>query len=306
MFITNGYKFSIIGLLLLIVANTVHAYTNNEYKENISASIELSKTNFYAGEIIIATLYVNCINSELAFIDDIPPLKLAKGEVATILPINHPVTSHVENNNGQQLTKYVIGQYAISIDQSGKNYIDISDIITGINLPVIQNHPFWGRIESYRTEKRTLKFKPVSINVMKLPDNKDELPYSGVIGNFHIETIVPNGEYVVNEGNTIYIVLEGEGLLPEEILPEYTHAFGDKIKLKSISGSTNTIYKDNKLISKRTWQCEIMPCETGLQEVGIVSFGYFNTESGNYQVTKSRPVTINIQSSTIRREVIDI
>ncbi len=303
-FLIKYRRFIIVNLLLIIMADPIIASVD---KDEVSANIELSKNSFYAGEIIIATVSLTCKDSGLAFLKELPSLNLSRGKFAEMIQINQPITAaYTDQNKDKISTKYILGKYAVSVDNPGKNKIESSDIITGINFPVIQNHPFWGRIESYRTEECILKIKPVSINVMNLPDNKTESPYSGVIGNFKINTVVPRREYVVNEENTIYIVVEGEGVLPEEVLPEYTHAFGDRIKLKSMSASTETFFQNNKLISRKTWECEIVPTATGEQEIGIISLGFFNADTGKYQVAQSEPVSIQVQSSTIRREMIEI
>lgn len=272
----------------------------------IEAEIEFAKTTIYPGEVVMATLMLTCVDTELGYIRNVPSLSTNKGNFAKEISINVTGAPTIFQQDNKIIRKYPIAQYAVSFNSIGKNEISSEDVIVGINHPVIQNHPFWGAIQSYETEERQLKFKPINIEVKKLPDNKDNLPYSGVIGNFRIKTVVPDAQFVVNETGTIYIVIEGEGILPEEILPEYTEAFGENVKLKSISSSSRTFYNGGKLMSNKTWECEIVPKTVGNNRVGPISLGFFNTDSGKYELAESTPVEIKVESSTIRREMLDI
>lgn len=302
----KAVKYILIIITLLFYGSNIDAATKKAEVTPIKAEIEFAKTTVYPGEIVMATLMLTCVDTELGYIRNVPSLSSNKGLFDKEISINVTGAPTISQQDNKIVRKYPIAQYAVSFNSLGKNEISSEDVIVGINHPVIQNHPFWGAIQSYETEERQLKFKPINIEVKKLPDNKEKLPYSGAIGNFEVNTIVPDAQFVVNETGIIYIVIEGEGILPEEILPEYTEAFGENVKLKSISSSSRTFYKGGKLMSNRTWECEIVPKTVGKNRVGSISLGFFNTETGKYEIAESKPVEIEVESSTVRREMLDI
>lgn len=296
----------ILTILLILTHISLSAYAVKGESLQVNAEIELSKTSFYSGEVVIATLFLSSIDNEIGFVKSIPMLSLEKGTFAKEILVNQINSSSITRNEKGILRKYPIAQYAISIDFEGKNKVAANKVLTGINIPTVQHHPFWGNITTYTTKEIVLEFKSVDVNVKKLPENKERIPFSGAVGNFEIKTFIPATQFVINEPNTIFIEIEGKGLLPDEILPEYTEAFGKNVQLKSISGSSQTFFNGEDLITKRTWECEIVPKSIGNNQIGTISFGYFNVVSGKYVKAESEPINIMVESSTIRRDIMDI
>lgn len=274
--------------------------------DRISTTITLSNPTPYAGEIIIATLYANCFGKELAYITELPAPTLNKGEFSLLNKIeNNEPPSRIKDGDKEGIA-IPIAKYAIKIDVPGKYEITFPNIKGIAHKKVMRQHPFWGYLEDIEKEDVEITPNKTSVNFRKLPENKKGIAFSGAIGEFEISLEVPGGDIVVNEAADVVIVLKGVGFIPGEIIPDYEIAFGDKIKLKSIKSDSETYYDGHNICQRRIWRCEIVPKTVGECSVEKIKFGYFNTKKGEFEEIASTPVTINVKSSTIKREVINV
>ncbi len=295
-------------LFILAISFVIHDVDAAKVSSSngLSASVELSNPTPYAGEIVIATLYANCFDKELAYISEVPVPKLNKGEFSLLNHIEVNERPHVIKEGNKEGIAIPVAKFAIQVENPGKIDLLFPNIKGIAQRKVVRQHPFWGYFEDYEKENVEIIPEKVSLNFKKLPENKKGIAFSGAMGDFGISVEVPRGNIVVNETADIIIVLNGVGFIPGEIIPDYEVAFGDKIKLKSIKSDAETYFDGQNICQKRIWRCEIVPNTVGECTIDEIKFGYFNTKKGEFEEIASTPVIINVKSSTIKREVINV
>ncbi len=96
----------------------------------------------------------------------------------------------------------------------------------------------------------------------------------GAVGDFEVRTVVPRGDIVVGEDAVAYVIVEGEGFLGEDIMPEYRAAFGTGIRLKSVSPSRKSYMAEGKMMSRITIECTFIPETRDHCEIGPVFLNF--------------------------------
>lgn len=298
---------------LIIVISCVLGYIPNSSANEstkgdryVETQIELSHNNPYAGELVTATLYANCFGEELSYLSQIPVPTINKGEFSFIKKVENSERPHRISDGNKDGVAIPIAKYVVKVDNPGKKMVSFTDAEGVVQYGVVRHDPFWGSYRDVEQKQVRLTTKPVDLIVKSLPINKQDVAYSGAIGDFQLSVEVPRGDIVVNDPGVVFIILSGKGYIPEEVMPDYQDAFGNKIRLRSIEGESEIFHDGKDLCSRHIWRCEIIPQNVGECEIGSVKFGCFNSRTGNYEELSSDPVVINVKSSTVKRESLDV
>lgn len=265
-----------------------------------------AKSEIYANEMDTFTITLISDTPDIAYADVIKLPELNHGEASSITKIGGIGQGYVKEINGNKYFHYPIYSFTATISEKGKYELKNGVCKVGIKTPVIIDDPFWGRRRSYQTKEYSVDIEKTSIKVKPLPELNKNIPFSNVIGNFKIETIVPTGAIIVGREALAYIILKGEGELTEDVMPDYQSAFSDGLKLKSVSDSRNKYISNGKLISELTLECTFVPEVMDSLQIGVVKFHYFNPESGKYETVSTQPVKLNISSSVVNRKKLNI
>lgn len=298
----------LITCVVCVLGYVPNSLANENEKEDryVETQIELSRNNPYAGELVTATLYANCFGEELSYLSAIPVPTINKGEFSFIKQVENTVCPHRISNGEKVGIAIPIAKYVVRVDNPGKKMISFTDAEGVVQYGVVRHDPFWGSYRDAEQRQVRLTTKPVELVVKNLPANKQNVAYSGAIGDFRLSVEVPRDDIVVNDPGVVFIILSGKGFIPEEVMPDYQDAFGNKIRLRSIEGESEIFHDGKDLCSKYIWRCEIIPQVVGECEIGSVKFGCFNSIKGNYEEIVSDPVVINVKSSTVKRESLDV
>lgn len=170
------------------------------------------------------------------------------------------------------------------------------------------NDPFWGRVRSQKVEDFKVGVKSAKIKVKSLPSVPADVDYSGSVGSFTIETVLPKGDIFIGEEATAYVVLKGRGMLEESTLPAYREAFTQGMKLKSVSESRDESFDHStgEMVSEIRLECTFVPTERDGVVIGEITFGYFDPKIKEYKTAKSKPVQVTVKSTTAKRDSMSI
>lgn len=255
-----------------------------------------------------ATLTVSLYSSvpDIAYANPSSKIHLKKGECATWSQVRPVGNAYETKIDGRRYFCFPLELFVFSIDEKGSYEFVGESYEVGVSVPIVVNDPFWGPVRSAEVKNYTVPVKRASFKVKSLPNPPMGSRFSGAVGSFSIETVVPAGDVIVNEEATAVVVLRGEGLIPELTMPEYRTAFTDGVKLKSVSEARSSSFVDGKLVSELHLDCTFIPTRRDDVKIGSVSFSYFDPSSGKYVTSTSSPVDVKVKSGVSKRESLDI
>lgn len=243
---------------------------------------------------------------DIAFADVVTPPSLIKGEYATFQKVSPAGNAYKEVVDGKTYYCFPLEASVITMADKGSYTIGGGEYTIGVAYPVVVNDPFWGPRRSTEVKRLNIPVKKKSFKVRDLPNPPDSIDFSGSVGQFTVETVIPRGDIFVNEEATAIVVLRGTGMIADATMPEYRDAFKNGVKLKSVSESRNAVYDNGKMISELQLECTFIPTQRDNVEIGEILFSYFDPDTGAYSVARSSPVKIEVKSSTSKRESLSI
>jgi hypothetical protein len=181
--------------------------------------------------------------------------------------------------------------------QSGKRSNDIFDQIFG---------------GGYEEVKYKLRSKPVTIEVMPLPETNKPEGFSGAVGKFSFKASISKDKVKANEAINITVTVSGKGNVklidPLKInFPEDFETYDPKV-----TQNTNTA---DGLSGSKTFDYTIIPRHEGDYKIDRLDFSYFDPEKQTYVIVPSPEFNIhvdkgdpndanaNVYTSTNREEV---
>ncbi len=210
-----------------------------------------------------------------------------------------------ETKNGPEYC-FPIASYILTLPAEGKNAVKKNAFEIDVAYPKMVRDPFWGYVRTLDSETFILKADEIPLKVKSLPQAPANSSFSGAIGNFKINAILPPGDIIVNEDAVVVVKISGEGIIPDDTMPEYRKAFNENAKLKSVSESRNSYVRDGRLYSELNLECTFIPSARSEVEIGSIQFDFFNPATGSYSTVTSRPIPVSVESSTLHRPTIEI
>lgn len=257
--------------------------------DNLFLTVQPSKTKVYIGEelTLVYKLYykVDIINYSVSKMPSMDGCYVQDGKPAS------PAAEVVDGVNymGGELKKtYVIPQRTgkISIDpmeadfivrqQSTKRPRDIFEQLMG---------------GGYEEAKYKLKSKPVTIEVLPLPEENKPKGFSGAVGNFTFKAWLSKNKVKANEAINLTISISGKGNIklidPLKInFPEDFEIYDPKI--------TQSATTTDGLGGTKTFDYLIIPRHEGDYKIDHLDFSYFDPSSKEYVVLPSPDFTIHV------------
>lgn len=266
---------------------------------------EINKRQPYEGETFVLSYFLYSKSPDIAFVNRIGEIKAEGDEASFFSRIESDRRGQKTELNGEIYYRFPLEHYIVSFDHSGKFKYLSGEFEIGIKTPVVYDDPFWGRRRGYKTEEIVLSPKEVELKVRSLP-GKSQDPKANSIGRYAVEVKIPRGDIFIDRPARALIILKGEGMIGDDVLPDYVKAFkGGDVKLKSMSESRKQYFDGKDLISELILDCEFIP-ESKKVEIGEVSFSFFNPITGKYEVATSSPVEIEVKSIVSKMETVDI
>lgn len=272
----------------------------------LSIECRMLPQTFYERQPVpmVVTLVSSTPDIALAEVRSAP--SLTKGEFASVQKVSPAGSAYQEVSGGKTYYCFPLEAYMVTMSDKGKYEIAGGEYEIGVSFPAVVNDPFWGKRRTSVVKRFPVPVDKRKFNVKALPAPPPSVDFSGSVGKFTIETVVPRGDIFVNEEAVAVVILRGTGMIAESTLPEYRNAFRNGLRLKSISESRDAAYDDGEMVSELRLECTFIPDVRDGVEIGEVSFCYFDPEAGEYRTARSAPVRIEVKSTTSKRESISI
>ena len=296
----------ILVIFLILFNLSCFIYSKEQSDPDLFIKIETSDKDIYQNEVFAINVVLYSSTPDINFAQPSSELNLKKGEFEVYKTFNFGERARLVKTKDKDYYRFILNSCYVSLSEKGNYSVQQSPYEVGISVPTVVNDPFWGRIRTNRTETYSVGVKNLDFKVKGLPSKSSYGDFSGAVGEFVVETIVPKGDIFANEEANVYIVIKGKGYLPESVMPEYRNAFSQGLKLKSVSESRQNFLSKGEYVSEITLDCTFIPTETENLEIGAISFTFFNPATGQYSTVDSKPVKLKINSSVSKREKISI
>ena len=267
------------------------AGTTGISKDDLFMRIELSKSNVFRGEQLIATvkLYVDP-NISIAGFEDVS-LPIYEGfyvqEIETPQQINF--TREVYNNKIYHVG--VLKKTILFPQQNGRITINPSSMTLVIRERTRQRSIFDDFFGGYRNIRERISSPPVSINVRDLPPAPGD--FKGGVGNLDISAEINNTNVTTNDAVTVTLKISGSGNIrliqsPELRLPSDFDVYDPR-------ATDNVSATDNGLSGTKTIEYLFQPRFEGEYTIPGVRFTYFNPATSSYITKTTRDFTLRVE-----------
>jgi len=146
-----------------------------------------------------------------------------------------------------------------------------------------------------QTKPQVLQAPSLELNVKPLPPEGRTPLFSNLVGTFNLETSVSKKQLEVGDTTTLAITIRGTGNIKDAQPPQfpslpYFKVYDDQPTLTV--DTSGDAYGGTLTIKKA-----LVPLEDGTLRVPLLTFTYFNPESGKYELCKSSPLTLQVLPS---------
>lgn len=295
-------------LVFMMLTVCIPAWSQKEQpfdKSRIRLSWNRDKITLYNNEPTVLTLYLWTPQLEVRGIRQTKAPLLDKGKFSYLNRTEINTAPQLVEKDGETWYVYPVDSYAVAMDSNGKYKLRDGRYLVDFAVRMIVNDPFWGKVQTTRTEQLEVPVSPLDLTIKALPQPPVDSEFSGAVGNFKVTVDVPPGDIYLNEEATAIITVKGAGWLNDNTLPEYHEAFGKGVKLKSFSEHRTQYIQDGELVSELSMECQFIPTDKDA-EIGAVRIETFNPMTGVYENIESDPVKVKVSSIAKKAPVLDI
>jgi hypothetical protein len=136
----------------------------------------------------------------------------------------------------------------------------------------------------------------VELNVRALPEEKRPADFSGLVGNFLMESSLQPTRLKAGESATLTLQVSGKGninRIPDIDLPElpFVRTYGDQPLLE-------TEQDDQGIGGRKTMKWALVPQKAGRFEIPVQKLSFFNPDTENYEILHTSPHTLSVLPGT--------
>jgi hypothetical protein len=156
------------------------------------------------------------------------------------------------------------------------------------------NDPFFG--QGIRAEHKVLRSKPLSIEILALPEQGKPLDFKNIIGQFNIQANLGKKDLEVGDTTTLTITVSGKGNIrgvsfPEPDLNRQFKVYPDQPEFKQTVAA-------NQITGQKIFKFALVPLQSGAVTLPAFTLYYFDPETKDYRQVKTRPITLTVHPSS--------
>ena len=277
----------------------------DKVKKNLFIKLDVSKTNCYVGEPIVASykLYTR-LRSE-STITDAPSFN---GFSVSEMELNNNNSSGTEKYNGRDYNVYTLRKVqlyplqagTITLDpiiadnkvsfikaeyagaQSGDMFFDMMQNFADANSPrdaIVEQHV-------------TLQSKPVEITVKPLPDENKPADFKGSVGNFIIQSSLQKDNITTDDAGNLKIIISGTGNIQLLNAPKINWPQGIDGYDAKITDNVDKLSVPMKGVKIFTYPFTVS--KPGTYTIPANSFSYFDPAAAAYKTLFTQPLVVTV------------
>jgi BatD DUF11 like domain len=280
----------------------------DKIKKNFLIKVEVSKTDCYLGEPIVATYKLYARLRSDSRVTRHPSLN-GFSVYDMIDPADDRVS--VEKLNGKNYSVHIIRKTQLIPLQAGDVVLDPVELDNNIYFikadantekspgqglgglldrlfePEVSGTPF--------TQHIVLESKPVTIHVKPLPEAGKPADYNGAVGKYSIQASINTNSVDTGDAAILTVTVKGSGNLPVINAPSVLWPAG--MESYDVSSKENIDKATAPLGGSKTFSYSFICTFTGQYELPPVKLSYFDPASQLYKTVESNPLHITANPS---------
>lgn len=263
--------------------------------ENLFVKTIVDKTKAYQGEQITVTHKVYSRYPQLRGFQDIK-FPDYTGFWTQDVPSNQQIQLTNENVNGVNYQVAELKRTYMFAQRSGK--LEIEPMLVECAVRKQSNRrprDIWEQMlgGGYEDVVISVKSKPVTIEILPLPESKKPAGFTGAVGNYSFKTQLSKDRVKANDAINLTITLSGNGNIklvePSSIhFPEDFETYDPKVKENIAAGAGG-------VNGSKTFDYLIIPRHEGDYKIDQVNFSYFDPQKKEYITIPSPEFNIHVE-----------
>jgi hypothetical protein len=276
----------------------------DKIKNNFFLRANTNKTSCYVGEpLAVAYKAYSRLNSN----SQVVKRPSFPGFSVVEMVESYDNKPEVEVINGNAYYTNLIRKVQLFPLQAGKYELDPAEIESVVHFVKTNGTKNDGRSQLQRLLDQSTSFRSnyehytnlktplVTIDVKPLPEKDQPADFTGAVGKFTLQTIMPNEEIRQGELVKIQWQISGSGNLQLVTLPDIEWPKGIDTSEPSVKEELNQFVYP--LSGKKSFDYAITARDTGRYSIPSVSFSYFDPEAENYKTLVSEPISFYVSAS---------
>lgn len=266
-------------------------------EDNLFLKVALNKNRVYVNEPVIISYKIYTKVSVTQY--GINKLPNTAGFWVEEFPIGNQPRTYEEVIDGKKFTVAEIKRMALFPTDAGKKDIGPMQIECDVRVQTRRrsifdsffDDPFFGR-----TVRRVVASKPISIEVLPLPEEGKPANFSGLVGEFNISANVDKQAVKTNEAISLTIKISGKGNIkmipnPQVDLPPDFEKYEPKI-------SQNIDRSEKGITGSKSFEYVLIPRYPGLQKIKPINLSYFDVTNRKFRFLQTPEILINVEKGS--------
>ncbi len=258
--------------------------------EDIFLTMTVDRKNVVVGEPVIATIKLyqktNVVGFESA---EFPSFN---GFWSQEIEAPSSIEFVRETYEGQIYNVALLRRFILIPQQKGSVTIEPAELVCMLNVRVPSRGPsiFDGFFDDYRTIKKKVSSKALTVNVSALPSGAPA-SFAGGVGDFNITAKLSKDTLKTHEAASLILTVSGRGNIslleaPKVSFPPdmevYDTKISDKIDRNGLSGS-------------KTYEFPFIPRSYGDFVIDPVKYSYYDVNTKRYVTLETQPIALTVE-----------
>lgn len=258
--------------------------------EDIFMTLELSRTNVVVGEPITATLKlyqrVNVAGFENVSFPDFNGFWSQEIEAPTNIEFSREVYE------GQIYNSALLRKFILIPQQQGAVKINPAEMVCLVNIRVASagNSIFDGFFDDYRTIRKRVATKPLTVNVSPLPAGAPA-SFGGGVGTFEISAKLSKDTLKTHEAGSLLVTVTGKGNVslleaPKVSFPPDMEVYDTKVSDRIDKGGLNGV---------RYYEFPFIPRSYGDFVIEPIKYSYYDVNTKRYVTLETPAIPLIVE-----------
>lgn len=257
--------------------------------EDVFLTVSLSRSNVVVGEPITATIKLYQRVNIVGFEGVTFPSFNGFWSQELQAPTNIEFTR--ETYNGQIYNSALLRKFILIPQQQGAVTIDPSEIVCLVNIRVSSGGSsiFDGFFDDYRTVRKKVVSRPVTVNVSPLPAGAPA-SFAGGVGEFKISAAVSKDSLKTHEAASLLVTVTGNGNVslleaPKVNFPPDMEVYDTKVSEKVDKGGVS---------GSKYYEFPFIPRSHGDFVIEPIKYSYYDINKKEYVTLETAPIELNV------------
>ena len=258
--------------------------------EDIFMTLELSRTNVVVGEPITATLKlyqrVNVAGFENVSFPDFNGFWSQEIEAPTNIEFSREVYE------GQIYNSALLRKFILIPQQQGAVKINPAEMVCLVNIRVASagNSIFDGFFDDYRTIRKRVATKPLTVNVSPLPAGAPA-SFGGGVGTFEISAKLSKDTLKTHEAGSLLVTVTGKGNVslleaPKVSFPPDMEVYDTKVSDRIDKSGLNGV---------RYYEFPFIPRSYGDFVIEPIKYSYYDVNTKRYVTLETPAISLTVE-----------